>query len=103
MKLDFEIVQNPRFYHHAADAMSRLTQTGISSPRGDKDVDKNLSTYCIMKPESAVCAISDDNYSAVLTIPTTKDLLASPQTDSYCQRILKLVQDRGSSFTINDD
>lgn len=83
--------------------MPRLPEADISGPSDDKDVDNNISTYCVVGQEPIVCSTFNDNHSATLSMPTLKDIQADQQTDTYCLRMLKLVQDSEPRFTVDED
>lgn len=44
MKTNFEIVQGPGLYYHAAEAVSQLLEKSVDSPDDEKDVDDDIPT-----------------------------------------------------------
>lgn len=57
--------------------------------------------YYIVRQDSEARSTFDEDYSTALAISTSKDLLASQQTNTYCQCMSKLVQ--GSEPRLNTD
>lgn len=102
MDLDFETVQRPGTYLLLADAIFWLPKASIGGSSDYEDVDYDIPTYFRMEQELTVCFIFDDDHCSFLAMPAPKNFLASQRTDTYCQRMLKLMADSDPHFKIGD-
>lgn len=80
--------------------MFRLPKGGSCHPRKEKDFNENISTYYILRQESAACSTVVGGYSTAQAMLTSNQIFDGQQTDMYCLNMWKLVQGNNYRFPI---
>lgn len=88
LEFDFEVVNRPDKYHHAADAMSRLPKEKAMT---ENQVEDDISTLTIRRDDKNTLQVVCEATKVEIPMPSKAGLLESQECDTYCSNIKKMV------------
>lgn len=102
MEIHLKIVHCPGLYYLAAAAISRSSNVDQKSLDEAEDAKDDISLYYLLDQKlDALCTI-EDNQVKNLSMPTSKVLLKTQKSDTYCQNMIML-EGTGAQITVDEN